>query len=262
VPGDMSRRPLAFAPPAALLCGLILLTQTASGAPPGDRSARRAIPNAAGVYTGCYRVATGALRLVRPSARCGAGERRVRWEQRGPRGPFGPQGPRGAQGPVGPQGPPGATGATGGAGPAGSRGPSGLAGPAGPAGPPGLDGATGPPGAEGAAGPPGQGGEEGPPGPPGPAGAELHSGAPATSVANAPRNTTITATATCPHGAVLLGGGGLATTTAAQKERAHLQASYPSSTSTWTAVGVVSVGALGGGHTMTVKAYALCSLES
>jgi hypothetical protein len=50
------------------------------------------------------------------------------------------------------------------------------------------------------------------------------------------------------------------TTTAVQKERAHLQTSYPSSTTVWTAVGVVGIAALGAGNTMTVTAFALCSL--
>jgi hypothetical protein len=77
---------------------------------------------------------------------------------------------------------------------------------------------------------------------------------------NAARNTTVTATATCPVGKVLLGGGALVTTTATQKERVHVTASYPSSTTTWTAIGVVGIAALGGGQTMTVTAYALCSL--
>jgi hypothetical protein len=59
---------------------------------------------------------------------------------------------------------------------------------------------------------------------------------------------------------MLLGGGGLVTTTAASKERVHLQASYPSSVTTWTAIGVIGIAALGAGQTMTVTAYALCSL--
>jgi hypothetical protein len=50
------------------------------------------------------------------------------------------------------------------------------------------------------------------------------------------------------------------TTTAAQTERALLTSSYPSGPSTWTAVGVVAISALGGGQTMTVTAYVLCSL--
>lgn len=97
-------------------------------------------------------------------------------------------------------------------------------------------------------------------GPPGPSGSQLVVGTPVTSAANAARNTTVTATATCPSGSVLLGGGASVTTTAAQKERAQLVASYPSSTTTWSAVGVVAISALGGGQTMTVTAYALCSL--
>jgi hypothetical protein len=80
-----------------------------------------------------------------------------------------------------------------------------------------------------------------------------------TSAANAARNTTVTASASCPAGKVLLGGGGLVTTTTSAKERVHLAASYPTST-TWTATGVVGVGALGAGQTMTVTAYVLCSL--
>jgi hypothetical protein len=70
----------------------------------------------------------------------------------------------------------------------------------------------------------------------------------------------VTATATCPGGSLLLGGGALVETTASQKERAQLVSSYPSAADTWTAVGVVAVSALGTGNTMTVTAYALCSL--
>ena len=70
----------------------------------------------------------------------------------------------------------------------------------------------------------------------------------------------ITAAATCPAGTMALGGGALVTTTATQKERAQLIASYPTATDTWRAQGVVAIAALGAGQTMTVTAYALCSL--
>jgi hypothetical protein len=36
--------------------------------------------------------------------------------------------------------------------------------------------------------------------------------------------------------------------------------SYPSSTTTWTAIGVVAIGNMTGANTMTVTAFALCSL--
>jgi hypothetical protein len=70
----------------------------------------------------------------------------------------------------------------------------------------------------------------------------------------------VTSTAACASGKVLLGGGGEVTTDDNQQARAVMQSSYPSSTSTWTAVGVVSDSNLGGGKTLTVTAYALCSL--
>ena len=84
-------------------------------------------------------------------------------------------------------------------------------------------------------------------------------GTPVTSAANAAQNVLVTATATCPMGKVLLGGGAHITTTATQKSRAVLVSSYPSSTTVWTAIGVAEA-ALGAGNTMTVTAYALCSL--
>jgi hypothetical protein len=80
------------------------------------------------------------------------------------------------------------------------------------------------------------------------------------SAANAPRHTYVTATATCPATKVLLGGGVLVTTTANQKDRAVVAASYPSAADTWTGRGVVATAALGGTNTMTVTAYALCNL--
>ena len=50
------------------------------------------------------------------------------------------------------------------------------------------------------------------------------------------------------------------TTTAGQKDRAVLAASYPSATNVWTAIAVVATSALGGGQTLTVTAYGLCTL--
>jgi hypothetical protein len=70
----------------------------------------------------------------------------------------------------------------------------------------------------------------------------------------------VTATATCPAGKVLLGGGAQVSTTSTNKDRAQLVSSYPSATDTWTAVAVVTNSNLGAGQTLTVTAYALCSL--
>ena len=80
-----------------------------------------------------------------------------------------------------------------------------------------------------------------------------------TSAANAARNVLTTATATCPVGKVLLGGGAQVTTTAAAKERAQLVSSYASGATSWTATGVVAIAALGAGMTMTVTAQAVCT---
>lgn len=225
----------------ALVVSVVFETAGAAAPPKGP-----SIPNAAGVYSGCYSLATGTLRLVPANRGCRrGGERRVTWNRRGRRGPVGLQGVQGVAGPAGERGPAGETGST------GPQGPRGATGPAGPQGP---QGEIGPQGPQGEVGP------QGPQGDPGPSGSQLVPGAPVTSAANAARNTLVTATATCPAGKVLLGGGGLVTTTATQKERALLVASYPSAVDTWTAIGVVAISNLGGGKTMTVTAYAICSL--
>jgi Collagen triple helix repeat (20 copies) len=245
---------------------LALLTGAASGAP--DRDSRSRIPNQRGVFSGCYKDRTGELRLVSAARGCRADETRTRWNQKGRRGPIGRVGPRGAagapgpQGPAGPQGVQGERGATGATGTTGATGVTGAMGPPGPSGPAGADGTTGPqgpPGAQGLQGGPGPQGPIGPQGPAGPTGSQLVAGTPVTSPANAARNSSLTATASCPAGKVVLGGGGLATTTSAQKERVHLTASYPTSTTTWSATGIVGIAALGAGQTMTVTAYVLCS---
>jgi hypothetical protein len=80
----------------------------------------------------------------------------------------------------------------------------------------------------------------------------------------------VTATATCPVGKILLGGGGQATNgtvTAGLQGKVALQESYPSGAATWTAVGVVThdsgngspVTTLGAGNVMTVTAYVICT---
>lgn len=206
----------------AAAIALLALTSAASGAPAAK--SRPGVPSRVGVFTACYDTQTGVPRLVAGWTKCRRREGRAVWNQTGPVGPAGPQG---LQGPVGP---------------AGERGATGDAGPTGPQGAPGPQ------------------GSQGPQGPAGPAGSQLVTGAPVTSAANAPRNTVVTATATCPAGKVALGGGALVTTTATQKERAQLVSSYPSAADTWTAIGVVAIAALGAGRTMTVTSYALCSL--
>lgn len=220
------------------LCAAAVALVVSVGGGAAARSQAGAIPNARGVFSGCYD-ATGTLRLVAGSTGCRADETRVTWNQRGPRGLPGPQGAAGSPGPQGPAGP------------------AGPSGPTGPQGPPGDAGVAGPRGAEGPEGPDGP---EGPAGPPGPSGSQLVTGAPVTSLANAPRNTIVTATASCPAGKTALGGGAYVTTTATQKERAQLLGSYPTAVDTWTGVGVVAISALGGRNTMTVTAYVLCSL--
>ena len=77
----------------ALAVGLVLLTGAASGAP--EKATRTGIPNARGVYSGCYQQVTGDLRVIPGSKGCRAGESRVTWNREGQRGPAGPQGPVG-----------------------------------------------------------------------------------------------------------------------------------------------------------------------
>jgi len=258
----------------ACALGLILLSEAAASGSP-ESVARMGIPSARGIYSGCYQQLSGALRLVPGWKHCRAGEERVTWNHQGQPGLAGPQGDTGARGPTGERGSPGSNGPQGPQGTAGTQGPAGAqgnVGPIGPAGSDGVDGAPGPQGApgadgidgvDGAPGAPGAMGMQGPVGPQGPAGplgSQLMVGTPVTSVANAARNVTVTSTASCAAGKVLMGGGGLVTTTVAQKERAYLVASYPSAATQWMAIGVVGIAALGSGQTMTVTAYALCSL--
>jgi hypothetical protein len=70
--------------------------------------------------------------------------------------------------------------------------------------------------------------------------------------------TTLTATATCPAGKALLGGGGtVVNDEVGSPQKTVLVQTYPSSGTVWTAVGVVT-GNLPTAK-MTVQAYAICS---
>jgi hypothetical protein len=74
----------------------------------------------------------------------------------------------------------------------------------------------------------------------------------------------VTATASCPAGKVLFGGGAIVSTdNGAHRGFVAVQSSYPSG-STWTAIGTVLTSTLnplplGSGHSMKVTAYAICS---
>jgi Collagen triple helix repeat (20 copies) len=160
-------------------------------------------------------------------------------------GPRGPRGPRGLPGPRGLRGFRGLR---------GLRGPTGPQGPGGPAGAAGRTGATG---ATGPTGPTGATGPTGPTGTTGPAGSTLVVGTAATSSAAATAGTQVSATASCASGKAALGGGASVTTNDSNQFVA-LTASYPSSTSQWTAVGTVMQD-LTPTKTMTVQAYVLCS---
>jgi hypothetical protein len=82
------------------------------------------------------------------------------------------------------------------------------------------------------------------------------------SASGAPAGTQITATASCPAGKHLLGGGALTGTTGGGAV-GLVMADYPSSVSTlagtWTATALVAANNPGGGRT-TIQAFALCSV--
>jgi hypothetical protein len=144
--------------------------------------AAASIPDAKGVFHGCYNTVSGAVRII-DGTTCGLLEKAVTWQQTGIQGPAGPQGATGlsgAQGTPGPQGPAGqsVTGASVNVGnpncPAGGvaltfgafttyvcNGLQGTAGAQGPQGAQGVQGAQGPQGPQGAQGPQGPQGAPG-----------------------------------------------------------------------------------------------------
>jgi hypothetical protein len=267
---------------AMAFMALIVLTPVAGGTPQAPKV--DGIPNAAGIYAGCFVLATGMLRLVRTSQRCGPAETRITWYQRGPAGsqgmpgapgaagPAGADGLAGAQGPPGPAGPAGATGPTGPEGPAGAAGAAGPQGEPGPAGPQGLVGAvgpagplgeTGPAGPQGEPGPAGLQGATGPAGVPGPPGLSGISGVTVVSVrvpasgfdSASPK----TAAAACGAGKVLLGGGmefERGTLPQADLAKLFLVSSKPSGTTGWTAQ---ALEASSFGETWALYVYAVCA---
>ncbi len=83
---------------------------------------------------------------------------------------------------------------------------------------------------------------------------QIVTGTPVSTVGNpAVGISTNAATATCPTGTKLLGGG--ANVTQGSGARGAVSGSYPSSGTTWSATAVVTVSS---GGTVTITAYAVC----
>jgi hypothetical protein len=75
---------------------------------------------------------------------------------------------------------------------------------------------------------------------------------------NAPLGTVATATATCPAGKSILGGGTtVAVSVSTQANRVQRTEDYPSAPDAWTGTVVVTSGLVGASATVT--AYAICS---
>lgn len=158
----------------------------------------------------------------------------------------------GAQGPLGPQGAQGLQGVQ------GAQGAQGVPGVTGPQGPVGLRGATGATGRQGSQGPAGQNGAQGARGPAGTIAASTPVSGPAVLSSIDPAvGTAISATASCPTGQVLLGGGAQITGPGDVGKSVMLRSSYPSSSTTWRTVAVV-MAPVGITDQVTLHPYALC----
>jgi len=235
----------------AALVMSVALGGVASGAT--EVETRKGIPNARGVYSGCFESRTGLLRVVRGTTGCRSSEMRMTWSRRGPRGPIGPRGP---QGEVGLQGAQGATGERGATGATGSTGATGAQGPAGAQGPSGADGATGPQGAQGDPGPQGAQGAQGDPGP---SDSQVLAAMSGTSAAGLNAGQTYSLTSTCPAGEKILSGGHTySVSTAGQTNRVSV-GSYPSAVDAWTVTVRVNQN-LGGSVTISLSVYAVCTV--
>jgi hypothetical protein len=133
------------------------------------------------------------------------------------------------------------------------RGPRGLRGPSGPRG---LQGTRGPAGAEG---PPGPEGPQGLQGPPGPSDSQVTAPVSATTPISAPQGTVASATATCPAGTSIMGGGiTVVTSVPNQLNRAAPRENYPSAPNAWTGSIVIISGLVG--STATITVYAVCTV--
>jgi hypothetical protein len=144
-------------------------------------------------------------------------------------------------------------------GPAGSDGTIGPQGAVGPPGPTGPQGNPGPQGAQGQQGDPGPHGTQGAQGVPGPSGSQLSATSTAQSGNNPGSGTIVSATANCPAGKKILGGGGRASATVASQERkVSLRASYPSGPASWTVEALVTAN-MGWSSKAQVTATAVCS---
>jgi Collagen triple helix repeat (20 copies) len=231
----------------AALALFVLIGGVAVGA---SEQGARGIPNARGVFSGCYQNTTGALRLVPGSKGCRPNETRATWNRRGPRGPIGVTGPIGPQGEVGAQGPQGAQGAT------GERGAMGATGATGPAGPQGAAGADG---AAGLQGPQGDPGPQGAQGAPGPSDSQVLGAVSGTSSAGLTAGQSYSLTSTCPAGKKILGGGyTYSLSTAAQANRVSVNP-YPSAADAWTVTVRVNQN-VGGAVTISLAVYAVCTV--
>jgi hypothetical protein len=181
----------------------------------------------------------------------------------GAQGPVGPTGATGAQGPQGPTGATGATGATGSTGPAGTAATVSVGTTT--TGAAGSNAAVTNSGTSNAAvlnftvpaGAKGDKGDKGDTGPAGVAASAITPGTTVTSANNPTAGTNVPATATCPSGKVLLGGGGRVTASG-QRANVQLAESYPTSTTTWTVIANVTSN-MTSSNTVSVTAYVVCS---
>jgi hypothetical protein len=114
----------------------------------------------------------------------------------------------------------------------------------------------------GRGGPQGPAGPEGPQGaqgPPGPSDSQVTAPVSATTPISAPLGTVASATATCPAGTSILGGGITVTTSVPnQLGRAVPRKNYPSAPNAWTGSLVITSGLVG--STATITVYAVCTV--